>query len=46
MRFGLRLITLALLLLVAVAACSTGSSDDVESVEISGPALVMFYTDN
>jgi len=48
MRIELRLIALALLMLFFTAACSTGNSDedDQGSVEIAGPALVMFYTDN
>jgi hypothetical protein len=47
MRIGSKLFALALLILVAAIACTGGSDDtDSESAEVTGPALVMFYTDN
>lgn len=39
-----KLIALIILLLALAVACTGGSAD--ESVEVAGPALVMFYTDN
>ena len=32
-------------LLFSVAACN-GSSDEADSLEINGPAFILFYTDN
>ena len=48
MRTGSRLIALAILLLVITAACSGNDADESGDTpdEVSGPALVMFYTDN
>lgn len=48
MRIGLRLISLALLLVLVTAACSGAGSDESGDTptEVSGPALVMFYTDS
>lgn len=48
MRIGLRLIALAIVLLVVTAACSGAGSDESGDAptELTGPALVMFYTDN
>ncbi len=48
MRIGPKIIALALLILVVAGACSGGSANEaVDSpTEVTGPALVMFYTDN
>jgi hypothetical protein len=48
MRIGPRFIALALLILVAAVACAgDGSNESVDGpTEVTGPALVMFYTDN
>jgi len=48
MRIGPKLIALAVLILVAAVACTGGGSDGSGSrpAEVTGPALVMFYTDN
>jgi hypothetical protein len=48
MRIGSKLISLFVLLLVISAACSSNGSDEIggEKVNVDGPALVMFYTDN
>jgi hypothetical protein len=42
------LILIFLLVLVIAAACSGGETEpvDTELTEVSGPALIMFYTDN
>jgi hypothetical protein len=48
MRIGSILVALALALLAANVACAGGDSDESGSrtVEVTGPALVMFYIDN
>ena len=48
MRFDLKLIAMALLMLVVAVACSSGDSNASvdKPTEVAGPALVMFYTDN
>ncbi len=48
MNIGSRLIASAILLLVVTVACSGSNEGESENppVEVSGPALVMFYTDN
>lgn len=47
MRNGARLFALVLLLLAAVVACTSGNADEPSNLpEVTGPALVMFYTDN
>jgi hypothetical protein len=37
---------LVMLLLSAIACSDSGSTESPEAAEVSGPALVMFYTDN
>ena len=48
MRIGSKLISLIVLLLVISTACGSNGSDESggEKVNVDGPALVMFYTDN
>ena len=48
MRKGFQLITLVLLMMVVTVACGTRFSNETAtgSTEVTGPALVMFYTDN
>ena len=47
MRIGSRLLALALLVLAIAVACSSGNADESgNNPEVTGPALVMFYTDN
>jgi hypothetical protein len=46
MRIGSKLFALALLILVAAVACTGSEGAAGEPVEVTGPALVMFYTDN
>ena len=50
MRIGskLTLVFLLMLTLSAVVACTTNgqNENDVDTPEIKGPALVMFYSDN
>jgi hypothetical protein len=47
-RRGSFLIVLAILIIAAVAACTGDDAKETgsEAVDVTGPALVMFYTDN
>ena len=42
------LILISLLVLVIISACASREAEtvDTDSREVSGPALIMFYTDN